>query len=217
MSRKKNYQLQSAWIDGVKNITDEQAGILFKAILNYANHNIVYTGGDPIIGFIFNYIKESFDSEDRSYDSIVTRNRENGKKGGRPIIKKETPVPIHYSETQCPSQVNLFNLEEIAIQNTPEVDVYPFDNFWNDYDKKVGRKEKLIVKWKALSNKNKLLIKEHIPKYKIAQPEKRYRKNPETYLNNFSWLDEIISDERQSKHQVDPIQRRRRRVDEVLQ
>ena len=35
-------------------------------------------------------------------------------------------------------------------------------------------------------------MKEHIPKYKIQQPEKRFRKNPDTYINNKSWNDEII-------------------------
>jgi hypothetical protein len=33
---------------------------------------------------------------------------------------------------------------------------------------------------------------EHVAKYKQAQPDKKFRKNPETYLNNKSWNDEII-------------------------
>jgi len=46
-----------------------------------------------------------------------------------------------------------------------------------------------------LSQADKLKIKEYIPKYKKAQPDKKYRKNPETFLNNKSWHDEIISAE----------------------
>lgn len=78
---------------------------------------------------------------------------------------------------------------------TPEVDedVYLFDNFWDDYDKKVGSKEKLRKKWKSISDANKLKIKDHIRLYKISQPDKKYRKNPETYINNKSWNDEIIT------------------------
>ena len=71
-------------------------------------------------------------------------------------------------------------------------EVYSFDDFWNDYDKKVGDKTKLKVKWSKISNADKLKIKAHIPEYKKAQPDKSYRKNPETYLNNKSWNDEII-------------------------
>ena len=33
---------------------------------------------------------------------------------------------------------------------------------------------------------------EYIPKYKQAQPDKQYRKNPETFLRNRSWEDELI-------------------------
>jgi hypothetical protein len=74
-----------------------------------------------------------------------------------------------------------------------EKDVYQFEDFWNEYDKKVGSKEKLIQKWKKISDDDKIMIKEYIPHYKIAQPNKQYRKNPETFLNNKSWNDEIIS------------------------
>ena len=34
---------------------------------------------------------------------------------------------------------------------------------------------------------------EYIPKYKKAQPDKSFRKDPKTFLGNQSWLDEIIS------------------------
>lgn len=74
-------------------------------------------------------------------------------------------------------------------------DVYSFDEFWDDYAKKVGDKDKLRNKWSKLSKADKLKIKEYIPKYKKAQPDKKYRKNPETFLNNKSWYDEIISAE----------------------
>lgn len=73
-----------------------------------------------------------------------------------------------------------------------ENDVYSFSDFWNDYDKKVGDKDKIEKKFEKLSEEIKLKIKEHIPKYKNSQPDKQYRKNPETYLNNKSWNDEII-------------------------
>ena len=69
-----------------------------------------------------------------------------------------------------------------------------FDNFWNAYDKKVGLKEKVEKKWNKLSLEDQKAILEYIPKYKIAQPNKTYRKNPETFLNNRSWEDELISD-----------------------
>jgi hypothetical protein len=67
-----------------------------------------------------------------------------------------------------------------------------FDDFWDFYDKKVGERKKLEKKWSALTNKDRLDIMDHIPKYKSAQPDKKFRKDPQTYLNNKSWLDEVI-------------------------
>jgi len=68
-----------------------------------------------------------------------------------------------------------------------------FEIFWNLYDKKVG-KPKAEKKWNKLSPEEQKAILEYIPKYKIAQPDKTYRKNPETFLNNRGWEDELIAD-----------------------
>lgn len=71
--------------------------------------------------------------------------------------------------------------------------IYPtFDDFWESYDKKVGLKEKIIKKWNKLTHKEKEAVMGYIPNYKLCQPEKQFRKNPETFLNNKSWNDELI-------------------------
>lgn len=72
-----------------------------------------------------------------------------------------------------------------------DVEVNGFDFFWNAYEKKVGRPkcEKL---WTKLTLAEKKACLEYIPLYKQAQPDKQFRKNPETFLRNKSWQDEII-------------------------
>jgi hypothetical protein len=66
-----------------------------------------------------------------------------------------------------------------------------FSIFWELYEKKVGRPkcEKL---WSKLTVKEREECLAYIPLYKHAQPEKQYRKNPETFLRNKSWNDELI-------------------------
>ncbi len=91
------------------------------------------------------------------------------------------------------------NENENAIDSDTEVEP-TFDQFWNLYDKKVGEKGKLIKKWKKLSQKDREAAMKYIPNYKIAQPEKRFRKNPETFLNNKSWNDELITDAKNKKN-----------------
>jgi len=67
-----------------------------------------------------------------------------------------------------------------------------FAEFWGLYDKKIGNNERVEKKWNALSDFERISIMEYIPKYKKSQPDKQFRKNPETFLNNKSWNDEIV-------------------------
>lgn len=97
-------------------------------------------------------------------------------------------------ETLCES-FGMLRKIEVEIEEEIEEeskDIIEFDLFWNLYDKKVGDKKKLLKKWNNLLDDERKLALEHIPKYKASQPDKIYRKNPETYLNNKSWNDEII-------------------------
>jgi len=72
------------------------------------------------------------------------------------------------------------------------LDGYQFENFWIDYDKKVGDKERIQKKFEGLSEKIREEIRLHLPKYKDSQPEKKFRKNPETFINQKGWTHEII-------------------------
>ena len=69
--------------------------------------------------------------------------------------------------------------------------IFCFDEFWDAYDKKNGKKncEKLYAK---ISEQERAKIKEHVPKYVAATPDKKYRKDPQTYLKGECWNDEII-------------------------
>lgn len=73
----------------------------------------------------------------------------------------------------------------------------PFEDWWTIYGKKVDRK-KCERKWNKLSNKTRLAIIEHTPKYVRATPETEYRKNPYTYLNSETWNDEQLPTRSQS-------------------
>ena len=68
-----------------------------------------------------------------------------------------------------------------------------FDWFWNDYDKKVGDKQKLKKKWNKLTDEERQNAMNYLDLYKQSVPDKQFRKNPETFLNNKSWNDEIIN------------------------
>jgi uncharacterized protein YdaU (DUF1376 family) len=81
--------------------------------------------------------------------------------------------------------------ENVNVNEDKNINI-DFDYFWNDYDKKVGDKQKLKSKWNKLSDKDRNDIMNYLPLYIEAVPDKQFRKNPETFLNNKSWLDEIV-------------------------
>ena len=70
-----------------------------------------------------------------------------------------------------------------------------FFEFWEAYDKQVNMIDAEAY-WGVLSRQDKEAIMEYIPRYKIAQPRKQFRKNPVTFLRMRAWHDEIITDTR---------------------
>jgi hypothetical protein len=91
--------------------------------------------------------------------------------------------------------------KEIKGKEIKEINI-SFDIFWDLYDKKVGDKEKLKKKWDSMKDDDRSLIIEYIPKYKLIQPEKKFRKDPQTFFNNSSWNDELIGSSDIPKTQI---------------
>ena len=67
-----------------------------------------------------------------------------------------------------------------------------FEDFWNLYDKKVG-KPNTMKEWKKLKPLEIDQIFIHVPEYK-ASKEKQFRKDPERYLKHKTFNDEIIGE-----------------------
>ena len=103
----------------------------------------------------------------------------------RDFFKTGILIAERQCQTVTPSEIPL----SVIIDS--DVEANGFDFFWNAYEKKVGRPkcEKL---WAKLTLTEKKACLDYIPLYKQAQPDKQYRKNPETFLRNKSWNDELI-------------------------
>lgn len=81
--------------------------------------------------------------------------------------------------------------EEEELTET-EISLWPsFEDFWKLYDKKTSRPkcEKL---WSKIDHMAREQIMLHLTSYIPATPDKKFRKNPDTYLRNKSWYDEVI-------------------------
>lgn len=74
-----------------------------------------------------------------------------------------------------------------------ETSSYTFAEFWTDYDKQVGE-DVCRTLFEQLTAADREAIRAYIPKYKQAQTNKRFRKNPATFLSTMGWKDEIIEE-----------------------
>ena len=71
------------------------------------------------------------------------------------------------------------------------IEVPTFEQWWNLYGKKRGKK-KTQAKWDRLSLQDKTLCFRATPAYVASTPDVQYRLDPLTYLNGERWNDEII-------------------------
>ena len=66
-----------------------------------------------------------------------------------------------------------------------------FEQFWKLYDKQVKRWECEHL-WSRMTQEDRDKTIAHVPAYVASTPDKKYRKDPATYLFNEGWNDEII-------------------------
>ena len=109
---------------------------------------------------------------------------EEGEKHVKKINSKSFALPIIKKQISEPA---IFDAEDNGIA---------FSVFWELYDYKKGDKNKLEAKWFKLKKIDKEKIIAYLPLYIKSTPEKKYRKHPETFLNNRAWEDEIVTDKK---------------------
>lgn len=74
-----------------------EKGEVLDAIMRYGFDGEEYSGDSVVVAVIFDLTKSYIDENNKRYDAVVERNRNNGKKGGRP---KSTKNPEKPNKTQ---------------------------------------------------------------------------------------------------------------------
>lgn len=114
----------------------------------------------------------------------------NYKEGTKEILSRYLTIVITPIEEKLNTPIEKKLKDNTTSINNTINNKISFDDFWNLYDKKVSR-DNSEKKWNRLSDKDRELIMQFIPKYKVHQPDKKFRKDPLTFFNNKTWLDEI--------------------------
>ena len=124
--------------------------------------------------------------------------------------KKEESTKEEIKNNKNQESLNYPSMTETDLLGNPVEEsksesVLPFEVFWMMYQKKTDKKacEKAYAR---IPERERIKIKQHLPRYVESTPEVRYRKNPLTYLHRECWNDEIVTQqEPQSTENRGPI------------
>jgi len=128
-TNKTSFIMYVSWYEAINQLTDENAGLLLKAIMKYHSTGEIPNIDNPI-SFPFNFLKPQMDHNWELYDKICERNKLNGSKGGRPLKTQNNPNnPLGFLETQKTHWKH---------DNDIDIDI----DSDNDIDNDIDRKEK---------------------------------------------------------------------------
>lgn len=206
---KKSVVMYCDLIHTVNKLTDEQAGKLFKHYLAYVN-DLNPVCSDILIEVAFEPIKQSLKRDLDKWEDKKDERSYSGRLGNlkrwhsdlHERVEKEE-IDLEEAEKIAKNRKTSLsdNSESLSSQTVANVAVsvsdsvsdsviYSFDDFWDQYDKKVDR-SKCEKKFGKLKPKDKIAIKDTLSVYIQSTPEVQYRKNPLTYLNGECWKDEV--------------------------
>ena len=128
------------------------------------------------------------------YHGKAKTNKTNGLKGGRPKNQTETQSVNsgNPNETLIKNKELRTTNKELQTNNHKNI-LIGFDEFWSIYDKKVSR-AKAEKEWLKIGIDDDLLqtIILAARNYVKSKPDKQFRKDPERWLKNRCWEDEIV-------------------------
>lgn len=222
---KKSFLIYCDWIHTYEKLSNEQAGALIKHTFRYVNDQDPKLE-DHLLDVVFEQMKHQLKRDLLKYEQsteakVRAANLGNLKRWNLDLYKLVESNEIDLDEameivksrkvSQCDNSESqksqkVANVAVIVtgkdiVTDTVNKDNSDFDSFWNIYDKKTGRKD-CIAKWNRLSSKDRYEILKTLPEYIKSTPDKKFRKDPSTYLNGECWKDEIITKTETGKQSI---------------
>ncbi len=146
-----------------------------------------FYGMEPDFKTVSPFVQLAYTGQKHSLDKSV--------KGYEDKTRTKLFVPLEAPfEGNSKPLVDSFEQEQEKEQEkeqVQDVEIHPFEDFWNSYGKKINR-PKCLAKWNRLKDSDKEKIKSTLKKYVNSTSDVQFRKNPLTYLNNQSWDDDVI-------------------------
>ena len=187
----------SDFLSGTFTMTNEQVGKYIRLLclqhqkgkLTEKDMLSICSAYDVDIWDKFKIVEGAFINE-RMYNEAIRRqkfseSRRNNAKSPKNDSTSKAYAKHMETETETITDTKTINKTKAKIHD------WQFEQWWNDYDKKVS-KDKAIAKWNILTSEEKQLALKIVQEYVNSTPDKTFRKDPTTYLNNKSFNDEII-------------------------
>lgn len=194
---KKGFILYCDLIHTIEQLPNEKAGELFKHILRYVNDLNPITE-DLITKISFEPIKQQLKRDLSKWEQVSTKRSDAGRLGGLKSGEVRKANAIHNEANEAnalKSKQNEQVTDKVTVTDTVKEkekkktqDVLAFDDFWKLYSKSVD-KEKCKKVYAKLTIQEQTDIKEKLPIYLNTVNDKKYQKNPLTYLNGKCWND----------------------------
>jgi uncharacterized protein YdaU (DUF1376 family) len=182
------------YLGGTLGMTFEEKGAYMELLmLQFNRGHMTFHMIGQTVGQLWDNIKDKFTQDENGlYYNIRLEEEKNKRKRFTESRRNNLEGKNQYSKKKRAHMTSRMENEN-EDENINSIDNgIDFEIFWDAYDKKVGNKEKIKEKWDKLSEEIQLKILSHIGLYIQATPDKQYRLNPETYLNQKGWTHEII-------------------------
>lgn len=129
---KNSFVLQTRLNGVVAKLSDKQAGVLFKSILEYAENGVLVNFEDSAVGIAFEFVRQDLDYTAKKYAETCAKRAESGKRGG---LAKLANASKCYQKQAKPSK---------AYHNDNDVDNdNDINNIFLKEKEKIKEKEKL--------------------------------------------------------------------------
>lgn len=199
------------YLENIEDLSDEQIGVLTRALLIYANTGEVIEM-ELAVKQTFKPIKKQIDIEFENYAAVSEKRKEAGKKGGRPVAEAKNDEAAEEKANGFSEKAKKANgflgfdeksKKSKCIENENENEnensnssLVLFDEFWNAYPKKRNKPDAQRAFKKQKVDRDLLtVILSALKKHKQLRQwqDKQYIPNPATWLNGHMWEDEITS------------------------
>ena len=192
----------------IEHLTDEQAGILFKAILRYERDGQPFDSSDTALIALFSILCAQIDRDHQKYKERCEKNSVSARKRWQDTSKNKQShtiayegMPTHankcYNDTDNDNDNDNNNDTDNNIDNTIFIrneSGVSFEEIWQIYGKPVGDTKTIKEQWNALSEQDRIAIRSYIPLYVASTPEVRYRKNFNNFLSERYWENNPINE-----------------------